>query len=167
MSTPLAVSEVAKESGRQLEKVRYTHDAMIDLILMNPKISQNEIALHFGYSVGWTSTIFNSDSFQKRLAERKTEVVDPVVTRTVEEGMVALAQQSLQIVQKKLQATENPDLAIKALDLSAKALGMGARDRGPAVNNTFVVALPPKAADEHDWAKQAKAGNVVDVVAKS
>jgi hypothetical protein len=165
MATPLAVSETAKESGRGIQRVKYSHDAMIDLILQRPGITQNEVALYLGYSVGWTSSIMNSDAFQARLAERKTELVDPVIVKTIEERMETLAHQSLEIVQKKLQATENPDLAIKALELSTKALGMGARQQNITQQNNYVVALPPKAESESAWAKQSK-GELIDAVAK-
>jgi hypothetical protein len=165
MATPLEVAESAKESGRGIQRVRYTHDAMIDLMLMRPGISQNEIALYFNYSVGWVSSVVNSDAFQARLAARKTEVVDPIVVKNLEERMDTLAHQSLDVLQKKLQATENPDLAVKALELSTKALGMGARAQNVQQNNTFVVALPEKAADEKAWAATAK-GNIIDAVPK-
>jgi hypothetical protein len=165
MATPLAVSETAKESGRGIQRVKYSHDAMIDLVLQRPGITQNEVALYMGYSVGWVSSIMNSDAFQARLAARKTELVDPVIVKTIEERMETLAHQSLEVVQKKLAATENPDLAIKALELSTKALGMGARQQNITQQNNYVVALPPKAESEQAWASQAK-GELIDAVAK-
>lgn len=166
MATPLAVSETAKESGRGIQRVKYSHDAMIDLILQRPGISQNEVALYMGYSVGWVSSIMNSDSFQARLAERKTELIDPVIVKNTEERLEVLANQSIDIIQRKLQASENPDLAVKALELTTKALGMGARAANIGQqNNTYVVALPQKAEDEHAWAAQAK-GKVLDVASR-
>lgn len=176
MATPLAVADGAKESGRGIQRVKYTHDAMIDLMLMRPEISQHDIALYFNYSEGWVSSVINSDAFQARLAERKTEVVDPSIRQSVEDRMNTLAHQSLDIVQKKLKVTENPDLAIKALELSTKALGLGARpDKQTQVTNNFVVALPSKAPSEAEWAAQARpdlhrqppAGTVQDVEVKS
>lgn len=145
-------------TGRNLgpERVRYTHDAMIDMILANPAISQNELAVTFGYTVGWVSRVIGSDAFQARLAERKVEVVNPEIRQNFEERLKGLALQSLDIVQRKLDATQSPDLAIKALDLTTKAMGLGARAQNIQQNN-FVVALPGKVADEQDWAKQAQA----------
>jgi hypothetical protein len=156
------------KSGQEhgIQKVRYTHDAMIDLILARPEISQNDIALYFNYSVGWVSRVMGSDAFQARLASRKDEVVTPEIRENLENRMAALADQSLDVLQQKLKATGNPDLAVKTLELSTKALGMGARPQNAVQNNTFVVALPPKVADEKTWAAQARGEPAIDVPAR-
>lgn len=165
-------------TGRELgpAKVSYTHDAMIDLMLMRPGISQQEIALYFNYTPNWVSRVVGSDSFQARLAQRKDEIVTPAIRENLEDRMAALADQSLDILQNKLKATSSPDLAFKALELSTKALGLGARAATVqnTQNNTYVVALPSKVPDEQTWAAQAKqqvspvrpAQGVVDVEAK-
>jgi DNA-binding MarR family transcriptional regulator len=84
------------------EKVRYSHQAMADLILANPAISQNELAGHFGYTPGWVSQIVNSDAFQAFLATRKEELVNPVITASVEEKLMTLAKKSLDVLHEKL-----------------------------------------------------------------
>jgi len=137
-------------------RVRYTHDAMIDVLLANPQVKQDDLAKEFGYSVGWVSRVIGSDAFQARLAERKDEVVNPEIRQNFEERLKGLALQSLEIIQRKLDATSSPDIALKALDLSTKALGMGARAQNVQTNNTYVVALPPKVANEQDWASQSR-----------
>jgi hypothetical protein len=153
------MDEISQITGRKnaIEKVNYSHDAMIDLILANPKITQNELAATFGYSVGWTSRVIGSDAFQARLAERKVEVVDPEIKQNFEQRLQGLGLQSLDVIQRKLDATQNPDLAVKALELSTKALGFGARAQNIAQQNNFVVALPPKMVNEQEWAAHAKA----------
>lgn len=138
----------------RLGKVKYTHDTMIEMIIAEPSISQNELAQRFGYSVGWISRIIGSDSFQAALHKRREEITDPFLIATVEERLRGVAQQSLDIIAEKLEKTKNPDLAIKALEISTKAMGLGARDRGPAVQNNFVVALPEKIASAADWARE-------------
>ena len=153
MVTPLQGTATGQEHG--IVKVRYTHDAMIDLILAKPQISQNELGAAFGYSIGWVSRVMGSDAFQARLAERKAEVVNPEIRATFEERLKGLANQSLDVIQRKLDATQSPDLAVKALELSTKALGFGARPANATQINNFVVALPPKAASEQEWAAQA------------
>lgn len=140
-----------------IARVRYTHDAMIDILLAKPTISQNELAAEFGFTRGWVSRVLGSDAFQARLAQRKEEVVNPEIRQNFEERLKGLALQSLDVIQEKLEATRSPDLAVKALDLSTKALGMGARPQNIAQQNTYVVALPPKVEDQGAWASQAKA----------
>lgn len=140
-------------SGNRLKRVHYSHEAMIDVIIAEPTITQNELAKRFERSVPWVSIIMGSDAFQAALAKRRDDLLDPFLVATIEERFRGLAQQSLQVISDKLEKTQNADLALKALDLSAKALGFGARStpQGPVTNN-FVVALPPKIESASDWA---------------
>ena len=140
-------------SGNRLKRVHYSHEAMIDVIIAEPTITQNELAKRFERSVPWVSIIMGSDAFQAALAKRRDDLLDPFLVATVEERFRGLAQQSLQVISEKLEKTQNTDLAIKALEISSKALGFGARSapQGPITNN-FVVALPPKIESASDWA---------------
>jgi len=159
MSTPLPGTESAAGA---ITRVRYTHDAMIDLIIARPAITQNQIAAHFGYTAAWVSRIFNSDAFQARLAQRKGDLIDPTITATFDEKLAALADQSLQIVAEKLAASQNIDHAFQALELTTKSLGYGARQANVNVQQNFVVAVPPKASSATDWSKTHDP-HVVDV----
>lgn len=157
MSAPL--QGTASAAGA-IERVRYTHDAMIDLIIANPGISQGSLAKHFGYTGPWISRIFNSDAFQARLAQRKQDLVDPTIMATLDEKMVALAHQSMDIVAEKLALTQNPDTAFKVLELTTKSLGYGARQQNVAVQQNFVVQMPAKAADAVSWAQKHAGGGM-------
>jgi hypothetical protein len=139
-----------------LKRVRYTHDAMIDLIVANPGISQNDLAKHFGYSVPWISRVINSDAFGARLAQRKTEIVDPELLLTVEEKFRALAHKSLEVVMDRLNQQPTMEHGMMALEISAKALGYGARAQNVNVQNNFVVALPQKVVSADEWAARGK-----------
>ena len=142
------------DTGSRLgpKQVSYTHDAMIDLIIAHPMISQDEIARYFGYSVPWVSVIFNSDAFLARMAARKEELVDPTLVASLDERFRQMATVSMEIVLTKLQATKDTKLAMAALELSAKALGMGARQSNVTVQNSFVVEMPAKAQSDVEWA---------------
>lgn len=161
MSTPLQGTESAANA---ITRVKYSHDAMIDLIIASPMISQAAIAKHFGYTQPWVSRIFNSDAFQARLAERKTELVDPTIALTIDEKLKAVADKSLDVVLEKLNLSPTFDMAVKAAELTSKALGYGARDRGGVVQNNFVVALPGKAESAQSWMERhGPGGQVIDV----
>lgn len=149
MSAPLLGTESA---AKAIARVKYSHDAMIDIVIANPSMSQNELAKHFGYTVPWVSRIFSSDAFQARLAERKADIVDPTLMSCVKDRIEGLAMQSLNILEAKLAATQNPDLALKCFELSTKAAGYGARQQNAAIQNNFVVHLPNKIEDPHSWA---------------
>jgi hypothetical protein len=137
----------------RLQSLRYTHEAMIDVIIAQPAIKQNELAKMFDKSVPWISRIIGSDAFQAALAKRREELTDPFLVATIEERFKGLAMQSIDILAEKLQLTQNADLALKALDVSAKSLGFGARNAGPGQTNQFIIQLPPKAANASEWAE--------------
>ena len=143
MAEPLMGTESAAGA---IQRVKYTHDALIDMIIANPAVSQGQLATAFGYTQGWLSRVMNSDAFQARLAARKMEVVDPQLVLSIDEKLRALASKSLDVVLDKLAVTQNPDTALKALEVTSKALGYGARQQNLNVQQNFVVALPPKAA---------------------
>ncbi len=111
-----------------IAKLRYTHEAMVDVIIQNPGVSQNDLAALFGYSPAWVSSVMSSDAFKARLAARREQLVDPEVALTLHERFEALARQSLRVLQEKisLPATMVPDnLALRAAEMSSRALGLG------------------------------------------
>lgn len=149
MSEPL---QGTASAALAIQRVKYSHDAMIDLIIANPVLSQGAIAQHFGYTQAWVSRVFNSDAFQARLAVRKADLVDPTILMSVEEKFRTLVNRSLDIFQEKLEATKSADLAMKGIEMATKALGYGARQANVAVQNNFVVAMPQKVEDPAAWA---------------
>ncbi len=153
----------------ELQRVRYSHDAMIDCIIANPAMSQREIAAIFGRTESWISIVFNSDSFKERLAERKEELVDPALRATFEEKLKALADKSFQVIMDKLQAQPDAGLAVKALDLTTRALGYGAKQPQTQINfQQNVAVVPAKAASTDEWMKTfspSAAPRVVDIPA--
>jgi hypothetical protein len=156
----LAAAKGYDQEGPRLHKLRYTHEAMIDIIIAEPGIKQNELAIRFGVSVPWVSRIIGSDAFQGALAKRREELTDPFLVATLEERMTGVAMQALDVIGEKLALTQNVDVALKAYDISMKALGFGAKTgSNTAIQNNFVVALPPKALNSTDWAKSHGGGD--------
>lgn len=147
-SPPLVGTESAAGA---IARVKYSHDAMIDLMIENPAISQGELASRFGYTQAWVSRICNSDAFLARLAQRKADLVDPTIAASLEEKLRALASASLDVVLEKVVTTKNQDLALNAAKLSTTALGFGARQANVAIQQNFVVPLPAKAESAASW----------------
>lgn len=117
-----------------IQKVSYTHDAMIDLMIATPGISQNELAARFGYSPSWISQVISSDAFQARLAERSSEIIDPALKATVEDRFKGVMMRSLDILQQKLDrpAGDIPDnLALRTFEIASRAAGYGLRKDPP------------------------------------
>lgn len=121
---------------RPRPKLRYSHHGMIDVLLIEPEISQNELAARFGRTPAWISTIITSDSFQSALAARRAEVINPEITLSLRERATALATKSMQVLQEKLNAPQVSDgLALKAFELASRATGMGGNAAPPAPPN--------------------------------
>ena len=133
-----------------IAKIRYTHDAMIDLIIAQPEISQGQIAVYFGYTQGWVSQVLGADAFKARLAERKGEVVDPVLAASIEEQLEGLARQSMDVLRASLAANPKPDVALKTLEITTRSLGFGVKAPQVQVNNV-IAFVPEKAKDGSAW----------------
>lgn len=115
-----------------IARVRYTHDAMIDVILANPGITQNQLAATFGYTAAWISQILASDAFQAKLASRRAEVVDPVLQEAVDARLKGMMLRSIEVLSEKLNAPADnvpAQVALRTLEVSSRALGYGARDQ--------------------------------------
>lgn len=154
-----------EQAAGKIQRVSYTHDAMVDAILANPAISNNELATMFGYTAAWMSQIKNSDAFQERLAARRKELSDPVLVASIEDKFRAVVDRGLDIIAEKMSGPASvvpADMAFKAIDIGARALGYGAKqDKGPAIQANFVVKLPDKAQSEVAWAAACGAGGVL------
>lgn len=157
MSEPL---QGTASAALAIDRVKYTHDAMIDLIIAQPGITQNLIARHFGYSVPWVSRIFNSDAFQARLALRKEDLVDPSLLLSIEERLRGVADKSLEIIHERLASMPlDGKFALAAADMATKALGFGARQQNLNLQANFVVALPAKAQSDVAWVSAQSPSN--------
>jgi hypothetical protein len=109
----------------------YTHDALIDLLIARPDMTQRQIAAYLGYTESWLSVVINTDAFQAKLAARREEIVDPELKATLEERFRALAAQSLKVLQERLTRPDvSNQVVLRAVELGMKANGIG-QDRAP------------------------------------
>lgn len=150
-----------------ITRISYTHDAMIDLIIAHPRISNNDLAAHFGYTAPWVSMIKSSDAFKARLAERRGELVDPTITATIQDRMKAVTERSLEVIAEKLAqpSASIPDaLALRAAELGAKSLGLGQQAPAPAGNN--LESLAQRLLDLQAGLRRAPTQEITDVEVK-
>lgn len=149
---PLSLAQFSQSQPKgAIEKISYTHDAMIDQIIQNPHASQGQLAAMFGYTPGWICQVIASDAFQARLAERKNEIIDPAIKATVEERLKGLVLQSIEKLKQKLEGPATDDLALGVLNSAAKALGYGVKSQ-TNIQQNFVVQIPTKVASSEEWA---------------
>lgn len=141
--------------SHQNAKVSITHDAIIDFVIANPAATYRQIAMTFGYSPEGIGIICRSDSFKARLEIRKAELVDPVISQSVEDRLIGMAHASLDILQNKLRDSDDANLALRALDSVTKhtAASYGARGGNVVGGTTFVVQLPGPAQNSAEWSR--------------
>jgi hypothetical protein len=130
---------VEPEARRDLEKLKVSHDAMIDVLIARPWIKQYELAEEFGISAGYVSVIMQTETFCKRLAERRAAIVDPQLVQSLEVRYRGLVHRSQELLLEKLSRPSDEisdNLVIRALDIATRASGYGLTP--PAQNNTQV-----------------------------
>lgn len=142
---------------QELKNVRWNHEELIDHMLANPGQHQREIAKVFDRTETWISIIVNSDAFKARLAERKEELVDPILKATLNDRICAAANKSMELVLEKLNSPLPPkdDFIMEAAKLSLGALGYGARGAGQSNDGApsvqVIVNVPGKAESREEW----------------
>jgi hypothetical protein len=127
---PLSPAAPSPEPEAKVARLRYRHEALIDLMIAKPHLTQNEWAAEMGYTPSWLSTIIASDAFQAALAERREQILDPVLRMTLKEQFSGILNRSLEIIRQKLDGTpENIEgqFALRTMEISSRALGYGAR----------------------------------------
>jgi hypothetical protein len=145
---------VTGEMKEGIVKVRYSHDAMIDVLIADPSIKQNDLAAMFDRTPPWISRIVNSDAFQARLSERKGELVDPSIVASIQERLRAVADSALRRILDKVEGPIAPsdDFLLQSAKLATAALGYGARVPTSTTNVAVVVQVPAKIASATEWA---------------
>lgn len=109
-----------------VRKPQYTAAAMVDLMVEHPEYSHAQFAAHFGYKPSWFAGVLISRNFQMVLESRRSEVINPMLTGTMDDMFRALTLQSLTVLQQRIEDPRaSEDLILKAAALGVKALGMG------------------------------------------
>lgn len=104
-------------------RLKYTHEAMIDLIIAEPTVTNKELAQIFDYSESWISHIRRSDSFEARIAERKALLIDPAIRRSVEDRLAGITVSAIDRIQKVLDGPDaSASFALDALGVAATGL---------------------------------------------
>jgi len=127
-----------------IAKVGYSHEGMCDMILADPTISQDELALRFGYTAPWISQIICSDAFKALLAKRRDKLVDPIVAASIKQQFDGLAARCLEVLRAHTNKKADevpPQLAMQALKVASQALGYGARPETTRVEVNITAQL--------------------------
>lgn len=113
---PIGVREndSAVPSTRQGKTFRYWHDAIIDLMLLEPSITQSEISKRLRRGYATISLVMNSDLFKARYEQRRREF-QQCVSEGIKDKLVKVANVGLELT---LETLEKKRTAIEIADLT-------------------------------------------------
>lgn len=114
-----------------IEKMGIKHTAILDFILLNQgKVTQADVAQHFGMTRVWVSCIMNSDAFKAALATRQSEIGE-LVNLTVSDRINGVAAMGLEKLGAMVETSLDPDFILDATDKLLQRAGYG-KSGGPA-----------------------------------
>ena len=138
-------------------KMRPWHELVIDMWLIEPTLTQRDIAAKLGKSEFWLSVVVNGDAFKERFAQRKGDLVDPTISAQAEDklrGLVSLAADKLG--ERISAGASDTRLLLGTLTAASRALGMGASSAPTLQNNLYFLPPPPAAVSAADWSTHSK-----------
>jgi hypothetical protein len=119
--------------GRQITKLTAAHDAMIDMILANPRITNEELAAQFDMGHTWVATLRHTDLFKRRMEDRREAVIDPVLIASIEEKIRAVTDMAVEHILEKLATKKADELTdqflLRAAEFGAKSMGLGSGEK--------------------------------------
>lgn len=122
-----------------IQKVSYTHEAIIMWLLENPDKPLRNCADHFGYTQPWLSTVIHSDAFQEQLGKRQQEMMC-ITGRDIRGKLQVATDIALEGLTRKLTETENGDFLLDATDKLLARMGYGpASARNPGISAAVTV----------------------------
>lgn len=101
-------------------KLNYLQEAVVDLVLQVPNVTQKELSEIFGLSTNSVSALVRSDLFMDRLAQRKQTLIDPHIMRTMNDRMHSVSMLAMAAIEKQLIEKPNAAYAMKVLAMLGK-----------------------------------------------
>lgn len=141
--------------GKGLVKIKHIHERIIELMLSSShKMTYAQIAQVTGYTEQGISFIMNSDAFRVRMAERRSELIDPLVAKNFDEVLSELGDLAAREMMARIQRKQvtNKEL-IDTINASSKAAAYGGGAQTPA--SQVVVFVPARAKTAQEWAAEA------------
>jgi len=114
--TPVALP--AKGIGN----ISYSHEALINWLLVNPDRPLRDAAAYFGYTQSWLSTIIHSDVFQAKLHRRQQDVFAQVA-QTIPSKLGTAVNIALDRITEKLEGCEDQKYLLDVTDKLLHRMG--------------------------------------------
>lgn len=135
----------------EIKSVSVRHEAILQYLMVNPRVPLGIVAQHFGISQGWLSQVIHSDAFAERLRECRDVAFHETVL-PLREKMLNVAHQALDQLQEVLPLEKEAQNLSKIAGDVLDRLGFSAKT--PVVqfnqqNNYTVLRAEVEAARAH------------------
>lgn len=139
-----------------VQRLKNWHEMVADFILLNPKATHAEIALHFDVAANTVSRVLNSDLFKMYFERRKLsfyEKVDGTALDRINRKLHGLAERTIDALDEKIQNERlrmGTEEVRETLDTVLKAVGFGspARTAPPAVQTSVTLVVDRTTLDQ-------------------
>lgn len=115
----------------QIQKVSIKHDVLLDFLIANPTMKYGEVAVLFGVTRAWLSTIIHSHAFQERLKTRQDELFSVAVVRPIQEKLMGVAALATEKLMEVVEYESDARVLSQVADTALKNLGYGQKTIGP------------------------------------
>ncbi len=129
---------------RKARKHYEERERAIEVILEHPEKSRKDQAALMGVSSDVFSRILSDPEFETMRTERVTQIIDPVLRETLEQGLLAASIKAVRVVDEKLDVEPTIHDALSTLKVTTQALGMANRKETPVVQNNIQIAWLPQ-----------------------
>lgn len=116
--------------------MRWWYESLADVMVANPRWTQNELAAHFGKTAPTISTIVNTDAFKAYFRQRRDQHAE-TLDAGVRNKMFNVVDKSLELILESLEKKRDTiplDMLQRTAESTLKSLGYGAEPRGPSVS---------------------------------
>lgn len=118
------------------KRPQFWHNAILDLLMANPMISQGEIARQLGKAQSTISLIMSSDLFKDALAQRK-QAQNEILDEEIRHRLLKVTDKTLSAIEEKVDRGRDK-LALNSLadlaSMTLQSLGYGPKGAGTTVN---------------------------------
>lgn len=152
--------------------MRWWYESLADVMVANPRWTQNELAAHFGRTAATISTIVNTDAFKAYFRQRRDQHAE-TLDAGVRNKMFNVVDKSLEMILEHLEKKRDTiplDMLQRTAESTLRSLNYGIEPRGPSVsvnvnqNNTTHLVPVAVSIDDLEAARAALRANQMRVV---
>lgn len=164
-----AINDAVTPGGRRMVLRVHQYDAIVDLMLSEPTITNSEIARRLGRTPAWMTWITHSDAFKDHYEKRRREK-NALVHQGLADQLASVAKQGLDRMEDILKnnpKSVNLASALEVVDTTLERLGYGVQVKEPAAAAPSVTNVIQLSADDfravHGVLRSHEETTVVDV----